>query len=78
MGEIVLIIAIIFGSIAVTTLGCVYMGTSYFEKKKGLKSGASQREIEVLQQKVNDVQKEVGALKKEVKRLIKIAKGVSE
>ena len=78
MGEIVLIIAIIFGSITVTTLGCLWMGTSYAAKKKGLESGASQREVEGLQQKVSDVQQEVDALKKEVKRLIKIAKGVSE
>ncbi len=78
MGEIVLVIAIIFGSIAITTLGCVWMGISYSAKKKGLKTGASQREVEVLQQRVNDVQQEVAALKTEVKRLIKIAKGVSE
>ena len=78
MGEVVLIIAIIFGSVAVTTLGCVWMGTSYAAKKKGLRNGASQREIEMLQQKVSDVQQEMDALKKEVKRLVKIAKGVSE
>ena len=78
MGEVVLIIAIVFGSISVTTLGCVLMGTSYAAKKKGLRNGASQREIEMLQQKVNDVQEEMDALKKQVKRLIKIAKGVSE
>ena len=78
MGEVVLIIAIIFGSIAVTTLGCVWMGTSYAAKKKGLRNGASQREIEILQQKVGDVQQEMDALKQEVKRLVKIAKGVRE
>ncbi|MCE2412486.1 hypothetical protein J4G07_00640 [Candidatus Poribacteria bacterium] len=78
MGEVVLIIAIIFGSILVTTLGCVWMGTSYAAKKKGLRNGASQREIEILQQKVSDVQQEMDALKQEVKRLIKIAKGASE
>ena len=78
MGEVVLIIAIIFGSIAVTTLGCVWMGTSYAAKKKGLRNGASQREIEMLQQKVGDVQQEMDALKQEVKRLVKIAKGVRE
>ena len=48
MGEVVLIIMIIFGSIAITTLGCVWMGTSYSAKKKGLKKGASQREVEAL------------------------------
>ena len=78
MGEIVLIVAIVFGSIAVTTLGCVLMGTSYFAKKKGLKKGASQREIEILQQTVDDVQQEMAVLKQEVKRLIKIAKGAGE
>lgn len=78
MGEVVLIIAIIFGSIAITTLACVWMGTSYAAKKKGLRNGASQREIEMLQQKVSNVQQEMDALKQEVKRLIKIAKGASE
>lgn len=78
MGEVVLIIAIIFGSITITTLGCVWMGTSYAAKKKGLRNGASQREIEMLQQKVSNVQQETDALKQEVKRLIKIAKGASE
>lgn len=76
MGQVVLVIAIVFGSITVTTLGCVWMGTSYAAKKKGLRNGASQREVEALQQKVSDVQQEVDALKKQVKRLIKIAKGV--
>ncbi|MDE0689477.1 MAG: hypothetical protein OXI61_15025 [Candidatus Poribacteria bacterium] len=70
--------AIIFGSIAITTLGCVWMGTSYAAKKKGLRNGASQREIEMLQQKVSNVQQEMDTLKQEVKRLIKIAKGASE
>ena len=78
MGQIVLVIAIIFGSITVTTLACVWMGISYSAKKKGLTKGASQREIEVLQQKVNDIQQEVVVLKEEVQRLIKIAKGTSE
>lgn len=78
MGEIILIIAIVFGSITVTTLGCVRMGTSYFAKKHGLTKGASQREVEALEKKVSRVQEEVVALKKEVKRLIKIAKGVGE
>ena len=78
MGEIVLIIAIIFGSIAITTIMTVWMGTSYSAKKKGLTKGASQREIEVLQQKVDEVQEEMAVLKKEVKRLIQIAKGASE
>ena len=78
MGEIVLIITIIFGSVAITTLGCVWMGTSYFAKKNGLKNGASQREIEALHQKVNNVQQEIDVLKNEVKRLIEIAKGVGE
>lgn len=78
MGEVVLIITIIFGSVAITTLGCVWMGTSYFAKKKGLKKGATQHEVEALHQKVNDVQQEIDVLKNEVKRLINIAKGVDE
>ena len=78
MGQIVLIIAIIFGSVTITTLLTVWMGLSYSAKKRGLTKGASQREIEVLQQKVNEVQEEMVVLKQEVKRLIQIAKGGSE
>ncbi len=78
MEQIVLIVAIIFGSITVTTIVTVWIGTSYSAKKKGLTKGASQREIETLQQKVNDVQQEIEVLKGEVKRLIQIAKGVGE
>ncbi len=78
MGEVILIIAIVFGSITGTTLGCVWMGTSYYAKKRGLAKGASQREVEALEEKVSRVQEEVVALKKEVTRLIKIAKGVGE
>ena len=78
MGELVLIIAIIFGSVTITTLLIVWMSISYFTKKRGLTKGASQREIEVLQQKVDEVQEEMVILKQEVERLINIAKGASE
>ena len=78
MGEIVLIIAIISGSIMIITIGCVWMGISYVKKRDGLTKGASEREIAALQQTVTDVQQEIAVLKKEVKRLITIAKGVSE
>ena len=78
MGEIVQVIAIVFGSVATTTLLIVWMGISYSTKKNGLQKGASQREIETLQQTVDDVQQEMAVLKKEVKRLIQIAKGADE
>ena len=54
------------------------MGTSYSAKKRGLTKGASQREIEALQQKLARVQEEVVNLRQEVKRLIKIAKSGGE
>ncbi len=76
MGEVVLIIAIISGSIMLITLGCVWMGISYVKKRDGLTKGASEREMRTLQQQVADVQQEIAVLKKEVERLIKIAKGV--
>lgn len=78
MSQIIFIIAIIFGSVTVTTLGCVWMGTSYSAKKRGLTKGASQREIEALQQKLARVQDEVVNLRQEVKRLINIAKSGGE
>ena len=73
--ESVLIIVL---GITVTTLGCVWMGISYSKRVQGLEKGASQRDIEVLQQQVNHIREEMVALKKEVKRLIKIAKGIDE
>ena len=76
MGQIVLIISIISGSIMVMTLGYVWMGISYVKKRDGLTKGASEREMMTLQQQVNDVQQEIAVLKKEVERLIRIAKGV--
>lgn len=75
MGEVVLIIAIISGSIMIITLGCVWMGISYIKKREGLTKGASEREMATLQQQVVDVQQEIAVLKKEVERLIRIAKG---
>ncbi len=75
MGEVVLGIAIISGSIMLITLGCVWMGISYVKKRDGLTKGASEREMMTLQQQVADVQQEIAVLKKEVERLIKIAKG---
>ena len=78
MEQITLIVAIVFASISVTTLGCLWLSLSYYKKKRGLTKGASQRDIAALQQKVNDVQEEIGGLKKEVQRLIRIAKGQDE
>ena len=69
------VLVIVLG-ITITTLGCVAMGISYSKKVNGLEKGASQSDIEALQQQVNRIQEEMVALKKEVKRLIKIAKGV--
>ena len=69
------VLVIVLG-ITITTLGCVAMGISYSKKVNGLEKGASQSDIEALQQHVNHIHEEMVALKKEVKRLIKIAKGV--
>jgi peptidoglycan hydrolase CwlO-like protein len=78
MEQIVLVISIIFASIAVTTLGCVWMGTSYYRKLNGLTKGATQSEMSELQQRVKGMQQEVVVLKEEVQRLIRVAKGADE
>ena len=62
---------IIVGGILV----CCWMGISFAKKEAGLEKGASQREIEALQEHVNNIQEEIIALKKEVRQLIQIAKG---
>ncbi len=71
-------VLIIMLGITITSLGCVWMGTSYAKKANGLEKGASQREIDALQQQVGHIQEEMVALKEEVKRLIQIAKGAGE
>lgn len=78
MTEVMLIVAIVFGSIMAITLGCVWMGTSYSTKKRGFTKGASEREINQLHEQVAQIQQEVQFLQKEVKTLIQIAKGIEE
>ena len=71
--ELEVVTIIVLGVIA-----CTAMSMSYAKKAAGLEKGASQREIEVLQEQVDSIQEEMIALKKEVKRLIQIAKGIDE
>ena len=78
MSGLTLIVIIVCGCITVTVLGCVSIGTSYAEKKRGLQQGASQREIEALQQQVTEIRDEVDAVKKHLQELIQIAKGIAE
>ena len=78
MNAVFFIVMIVCGSITVTVLGCVWMGTSYSAKKRGFLQGASQREIEALQQQVTQVQSEIDALKKQVQELIQVAKGIAK
>ncbi|MCE2403148.1 hypothetical protein J4G08_20010 [Candidatus Poribacteria bacterium] len=56
-------------------LVCTWMSFSYAKKAEGLEKGASQREIDALQEHVNHMQEEIISLKKEVRQLIQIAKG---
>ena len=78
MSGIVLIGLIICGSFTITVLGCVWMGISYTEKKRGYKHGASQREITALQEQVSLLRDETTGLKKQMRELIQIAKGIAE
>lgn len=78
MSGFIVAVLIVCGCFTVTVLGCVSMGTSYAEKKRGLQQGASQREIEALQQQVTEMRNEVDAVKKHLQELIQIAKGIAE
>lgn len=78
MSAFVLIVVIICGSITLTILGCVSMGTSYAEKKRGLQQGASQRDLEKVQQQVSQIQGEIDSLKTQLQELIQIAKGIAK
>ncbi len=78
MSGIVLIGLIICGSFTITVLGCVWMGISYQEKKRGYRHGASQREITDLQEQVSILRDETVTIKKQMRELIQIAKGISE
>lgn len=76
--QFVLVISIIFASISVTTLGCTWMGTSYYKKVNGLTDGATQNQMSELQERLKDMQQELAVLKEEVQRLIRVAKGADE
>lgn len=78
MPAFVLIVVIVCGSATLTILGCVSMGTSYAEKKRGLQQGASQRDLEKLQQQVSQIHSEIDSLKMQLQELIKIAKGIAK
>ena len=78
MPAIVIIALIVCGSITLTILGCVSMGTSYAEKKRGLQQGASQRDLEALQQQVSKIHDEMDSLKIQLQELIQIAKGITQ
>lgn len=78
MPAIVIIALIVCGSITLTILGCVSMGTSYAEKKRGLQQGASQRDLEALQQQVSAIHGEIDSLKIQLQELIQIAKGIAK
>ena len=77
MPGIIAIVFIVCGSITLTILGCVSMGTSYAEKKQGLQQGASQRDLEELQQQVSNIHGEIDSLKVQLQELIQIAKGIA-
>ena len=74
----IIIAVIVCGSITLTILGCVYMGTSYAEKKRGLQQGASQRDLEALKQQVSKIHGEIDSLKIQLQELIKIAKDIAQ
>lgn len=76
--QFVLVISIIFASVSVTTLGCVWMGTSYYKKVNGFTDGATQSQMSELHERLKDMQQELAVLKEEVQRLIRVAKGADE
>ncbi len=78
MNALIVIALIVCGSIAATILGCVSMGTSYAEKKRGLQQGASKRDLEELQQQVSRIHGEIDSLKIQLQELIQIAKGIAK
>ncbi len=78
MSAFIIIVIIVCGSITITILGCVSMGTSYAEKKRGLQQGASQRDLEALQQQVSKIDGEIDSLKIQLQELIQIAKGIAQ
>ena len=67
IGSVITIIVIVFGSITLITLGCVWMGTSYSAKKREFVRGATQHEWE-------QIQGNIPALKEQIADLIIIWK----
>ena len=78
MNAFIIIALIVCGSITATILGCVSMGTSYAEKKRGLEQGASQRDLVALKQQVSKIHGEIDSLKIQLQELIQIAKGIAK
>ena len=74
MGSVITIIVIVFGSITLITLGCVWMGTSYSAKKRGFVQGATQRELEQIHQDIAQIQGHIADLKEQIADLIIITK----
>lgn len=66
----IIIVAIVFGGIALITLGSIWMGISYQSKKKGLTKGASKRELQEIRNDMSQIKVDLNELKKQVAELI--------
>ena len=74
MGSVLAIITIVFVSVTVTTLGSIWMGTSYSAKKHGFAQGATKRELEQIQREIAQMQKNIADLKEQIADLIIVTK----
>jgi len=69
---VILFFAMLFGMIIIITLGSVWMGTSYYAKKKGLVKGTTRREIEQVQQDISQIRVDIAELREQIADLITI------
>jgi hypothetical protein len=77
MAGVITIIAIVFASVAIITLGSVWMGTSYSAKKRGFGKGVSKRELDEIHTAIAQIRKDIADVKEQIAELIIIMKDAS-
>ena len=73
---VITVIAIVFASVTIITVGCVWMGTSYSAKKRGFGTGVSNRELTQIHSDIAQIQTDIADLKEQMAELIIITKDV--
>lgn len=74
MNDAILIVIIVFVSVAAIVLGPVWMGLSYAAKKRGLTRGLTNDELGKVQHDIAQIQRDITELKEQIAELVIITK----